>query len=90
MAAATRICKICGKEYEYCHTEGHKNIFRWQDVACSPEHGSEYFARILKSRMEQDKVDEPKEVIEDIEIDIDDDEDEDMFEDDYEDEDDDE
>lgn len=51
MAKATKICKICGREYEYCHTARHiAGIFRWQDVACSPEHGSIYLAKIIKSR----------------------------------------
>ena len=32
---ATRICKVCGKEYEYCHTQRTvPGIFRYQDVAC--------------------------------------------------------
>lgn len=48
--AATKICKICGNEYEYCHTFRRDTIFRWQDVACCVEHGNEYFARIAASR----------------------------------------
>ena len=51
MVNSTRICKICGKEYPYCKTvlkDG--EIFRWQDVACCEEHGSEYFAQIFASR----------------------------------------
>lgn len=50
MAIATRKCKICGKEYEYCHSARRSEVFRWQDVACSPEHGSIYFAKIAASR----------------------------------------
>lgn len=51
MATATRICKVCGTEYEYCHTARRSaGVFRWQDVACSPEHGKIYLARIIKSR----------------------------------------
>lgn len=51
MAKATKICKVCGKEYEYCHTASRiAGAFRWQDVACSPEHGSIYFAKVMKSR----------------------------------------
>lgn len=51
MATATRICKVCGCEYEYCHTARRvAGVFRWQDVACSPEHGNEYLARIIASR----------------------------------------
>lgn len=53
MANSTRICKICGKEYPYCKTElKDGNIFRWQDVACCHEHGTEYFALIAASRGE--------------------------------------
>ena len=51
MAAAMKKCKVCGCEYEYCHTVRRiAGGFRWQDVACSPEHGSIYFARIKASR----------------------------------------
>lgn len=50
MATATRKCKICGKEYEYCHSVRRNDVFCWQDVACSPEHGSIYFAKIEASR----------------------------------------
>lgn len=49
MAKGTRKCKICGKEYEYCRTETN-NKFRWQDVACCPEHATEYFELIAASR----------------------------------------
>lgn len=53
MPKATKICKVCGKEYEYCHTVRRvAGIFRWQDVACSPECGSTYLARIRASRAE--------------------------------------
>lgn len=43
---------MCGKEYEYCHSLGqtHDDVMRWQDVACCPEHGEEYFKAILLSR----------------------------------------
>lgn len=51
MATATKICKVCGGQYEYCHTNrAVAGVFRWQDVACCPEHGSIYLARILESR----------------------------------------
>lgn len=51
MAKTTKKCKICGCEYEYCHTINQTDgIFRWQDVACSPEHASLYFAQIEESR----------------------------------------
>lgn len=47
MPTTTRICKVCGKEYEYCHTLRRvEGIFRYQDVACCPEHGSIYLAEV--------------------------------------------
>ena len=54
MATATKKCKVCGKEYEYCHTVRRvAGVFRWQDVACSPTCGSIYLARIKASRAER-------------------------------------
>jgi len=50
MAKGTRKCKICGKEYEYCKTNRPAEMFRWQNVACCPEHGAEYFRQIAISR----------------------------------------
>ena len=51
MATATKKCKVCGIEYEYCHTiRRTPGVFRYQDVACCPEHGSIYLARITASR----------------------------------------
>lgn len=51
--AATKICKVCGKEYEYCHTVRRVDgVFRYQDVACCPEHGSIYLQRVIASRTE--------------------------------------
>lgn len=50
MPTGTRKCKICGCEYPYCKTIT-KNRFRYQDVACSPEHAAEYFRKIELSRM---------------------------------------
>lgn len=50
MPKGTRVCKVCGRKYEYCKTFITDNRFRYQDVACSPECGAEYFARIEASR----------------------------------------
>lgn len=50
MATGYKTCKICGKKYEYCMTNRRDTIFRWQDVACSPEHGAIYFQQIAESR----------------------------------------
>ena len=53
MQKATRVCKVCGKPYEYCKTWNNTNKFRWQDVACSYECGVKYFQRVEESRMEK-------------------------------------
>ncbi len=50
MATGYRRCRVCGGEYEYCRTNADTGVFRWQDVACSPEHGAIYFAKIAESR----------------------------------------
>ena len=54
MAIGIKVCRVCGKEYEACHTlrPNLNNEFRWQDVACCPEHGAEYLRQILISRGE--------------------------------------
>lgn len=59
MAIGTKVCKVCGMEYEACHTlrPNMNNEFRWNEVACCPEHGAEYLRRILISRGEL--VEEP-------------------------------
>ena len=54
MATATLKCRVCGKEYEACRSARRiDGVFRWQDVACSPEHGAEYLDLIRKSRAKQ-------------------------------------
>lgn len=63
MATATRKCRVCGCEYEYCHTNRRvAGVFRWQDVACCAEHGSIYFAKIMESRSEANTSVEPTDV----------------------------
>lgn len=52
---AMKICKVCGAQYEYCHTIT-TNVFRWQDVACCKEHGIKYFDLINKMRSGKDTV----------------------------------
>ncbi len=63
MAKGIKVCRVCGREYEACHTlrPNLNNEFRWQDVACSPEHGQEYLRNILISRGEL-KEEQPKAV----------------------------
>lgn len=51
MAKTMKTCRVCGKEYEACHSAIVKSgAYRWQDVACSPECGAEYLRLILESR----------------------------------------
>ena len=51
MAAATKKCRVCGKTYEVCLAAlRNTGVFRWQEVACSPECGSIYLAAIENSR----------------------------------------
>ena len=89
MGKATKICKVCGKEYPYCSSNKF-DMFRWQDVACCQEHGSEYFAAVLAARSgekaaKQESTEEEPAKEEDIKESFYDDEDLD-FEDDEEDE----
>ena len=84
MATAMKKCKVCGKLYEYCRTNRRiAGVFRWQDVACSPEHGSIYLARIEASRAgtnaEVEKLPEPI-------VDLIEDDDDELFEEDFDDE----
>lgn len=50
-------CRVCGKEYEACHTlkPNLNNAFRWQEVACSPECGAIYLAEVNKARGIEDE-----------------------------------
>lgn len=44
-------CRVCGKEYQSCRSANRApGIFRWQEVACSPECGEIYLKRIIESR----------------------------------------
>lgn len=44
-------CRVCGKSYEPCHsTSLQAGVFRWREVACSPECGAVYLQRIQESR----------------------------------------
>ena len=83
MATAMKKCKVCGTEYEYCRSVRRiADVFRWQDVACSPEHGSIYFARVAAARAAEDA-----EVVEnhDYISELIDDEDDELFEEDFDD-----
>lgn len=60
MATGMKKCKICGKEYEACHTQGFvTGVFRWQDVACCPEHGAQYLAAVNAARGVTQNADKP-------------------------------
>ncbi len=101
MPKGTRKCKVCGAEYEYCKTNRPTGIFRYQDVACSPEHGSIYFARILESRSAtpvsevesvEEKIDSNSEIVENeddmlLEEEFDDDSDDELFDEEFDDDD---
>lgn len=53
MPIATKICRVCGKEYEACRSaKTVAGVFRWQEVACSPECGAEYLAKVREARGE--------------------------------------
>lgn len=65
MAIGTKVCRVCGREYESCHTlrPNLNSEFRWQEVACCPEHGAEYLKRIMISRGQlpaEEKAETPK------------------------------
>lgn len=89
MATAMKKCKVCGCEYEYCHTVRRiAGVFRWQDVACSPEHGSIYLAKIEASRATP-VADDDTNIVDEVENDValvdEDDEVDELFEEDFED-----
>lgn len=49
----TKTCRVCGKQYEACRSlKRLDGVFRWQDVACSPECGAIYLHEIMVSRGE--------------------------------------
>lgn len=54
-------CRVCGKEYDACHSlVADTGVFRWREVACSPECGEEYLRRVLESRGQLPKEEKPK------------------------------
>lgn len=57
MANVIKECRVCGNKYEACKSNRRNvGVFRWQEVACSPECGAIYLQRINESRglIEQD------------------------------------
>lgn len=53
MSRGTFICKACGKSYVACRTPN-PGVFRWRDIACSPECASEYISRVEAARAKAD------------------------------------
>ena len=50
-------CRVCGGDYEPCRTHAPQNgVFRWREVACSPECGAIYLQRIQESRYNSEKT----------------------------------
>lgn len=62
MASTAKKCRVCGKEYEACRSANRTaGVFRWQEVACSPECGAIYLQRIEESRgIRPKKVEKPE------------------------------
>lgn len=51
MPKVMKTCRVCGRPYEACRTATNTiGVFRWQDVACSPECGSVYLQKLNESR----------------------------------------
>lgn len=62
MPKQTKICRVCGAEYEACHSvRTGSSVFNWREVACSPACGMVYLERITASR--KPTVQEEKEEI---------------------------
>ena len=68
MANVIKQCRVCGNNYEACRSNRRSvGVFRWQEVACSPECGAIYLQRINESRglIEQPEPDDGEMVVED-------------------------
>lgn len=68
-------CRVCGRDYEPCHsTKLQPGVFRWREVACSPECGAIYLQRIQESRgllpKEEKKARSKKRLAEPVEVEI--------------------
>lgn len=51
MPIAKKICRVCGKSYEACRSaKRNAGVFHWQEVACSPECGTEYLRMVNEAR----------------------------------------
>jgi hypothetical protein len=57
MSSANKICRVCGRGYKACRSAHREaGVFRWQEVACSPECGAIYLNKIIESRKPADVV----------------------------------
>ena len=51
MPTAVKTCRVCGKSYAACRTMSKAaGVFRWQEVACSPECGAVYLRKVTEAR----------------------------------------
>lgn len=50
MPRRTMKCRVCGAEYEACTSIKAGSPFNWREVACSPECGEIYLARVNEAR----------------------------------------
>lgn len=51
MPIAKKVCRVCGKSYEACRSAKRDiGVFHWQEVACSPECGTEYLRMVNEAR----------------------------------------
>lgn len=68
MAGVIKQCVICGKLYEDCCPNRVPGTFRWQSVACCPEHAEEYLynlthpysSRVTREAEQKPPANEPK------------------------------
>lgn len=57
MPKNTKICRVCGAEYEACHSvRTGTGVFNWREVACSPECGMRYFKLVEAARLPTDSA----------------------------------
>ena len=62
MPTASLVCRVCGKEYVACRSVFANNeAFRWQAVACCKEHGEQYIAAQMRSRIAESVKEEKDE-----------------------------
>ena len=55
MPIVKRTCRVCGKQYEACHTPNW-GVLRWRDIACSRECAEIYFARVEAERAKNEET----------------------------------